>query len=56
MHIYIITLFPELFTSFFDTSLLKKAQEKKLITLHFINPRTYCTDKHQQVDDQVYGG
>ena len=56
MNLYLISLFPELFTSFFDTSLLKKAQEKNLITTHFINPRTYCQDKYQQVDDQIYGG
>jgi tRNA (guanine37-N1)-methyltransferase len=56
MQFYIISLFPEIFTSFLATSLLQKAQEKKLITFHFINPRTYCTDKHQQIDDQVYGG
>ncbi|MDR0650434.1 MAG: tRNA (guanosine(37)-N1)-methyltransferase TrmD [Candidatus Peribacteria bacterium] len=56
MQFYIISLFPEMFTSFLSTSLLQKAQDKKLITFHFINPRTYCQDKHQQIDDQVYGG
>jgi tRNA (guanine37-N1)-methyltransferase len=56
MQFYIISLFPEIFTSFLSTSLLQKAQEKKLITFHFINPRMYCQDKHQQIDDQVYGG
>lgn len=56
MNIYIVSLFPEIFTSFFNTSLLKKAQEKKIIKIHLINPRIYCTDKHQQIDDQVYGG
>ncbi|MDR0370170.1 MAG: tRNA (guanosine(37)-N1)-methyltransferase TrmD [Candidatus Peribacteria bacterium] len=56
MNIHIISLFPELFTSFFDTSLLQKAQEKKIIKIHLINPRIYCRDKHQQIDDQVYGG
>jgi tRNA (guanine37-N1)-methyltransferase len=56
MQFFIISLFPEIFTSFLSTSLLQKAQEKKLITFHFINPRDYCKDKHQQIDDQVYGG
>ncbi|MDR2415968.1 MAG: tRNA (guanosine(37)-N1)-methyltransferase TrmD [Candidatus Peribacteria bacterium] len=56
MQFYIISLFPEIFTSFLSTSLLQKAQAKNLITFHFINPRSYCRDKHQQIDDQVYGG
>jgi tRNA (guanine37-N1)-methyltransferase len=56
MQIHIISLFPEIFDSFLSTSLLQKAQEKKLITFHLVNPRTYCTDKHQHIDDQVYGG
>jgi tRNA (guanine37-N1)-methyltransferase len=56
MHIHIISLFPEIFDSFLSTSLLQKAQEKNLITFHLINPRQYCTDKHQQIDDQIYGG
>jgi tRNA (guanine37-N1)-methyltransferase len=56
MHLHIISLFPEIFDSFLSTSLLQKAQEKKLLSFHCINPRKYCTDKHQQIDDQVYGG
>jgi tRNA (guanine37-N1)-methyltransferase len=56
MHFHLISLFPDIFTSFLSTSLLQKAQEKKLISFHVINPRTYCTDKHAQIDDQIYGG
>jgi tRNA (guanine37-N1)-methyltransferase len=56
MHLHIISLFPEIFDSFLSTSLLQKAQEKKLLSFHCINPRDYCSDKHQQIDDQVYGG
>lgn len=56
MRYYIITLFPEIFNSFLDTSLLAKAREKKLIDFFFINPRDFCTDKQRQVDDQIYGG
>ena len=54
MHIYIITLFPEIFDSFFNTSLLKKAQENWLLKIDFCNPRQFCTDKHQQIDDEIY--
>ena len=54
MNIHIISLFPELFESFFSTSLLKKAQEKWIINIDFCNPRQFCTDKHQQIDDEIY--
>lgn len=55
MNFYIISLFPEIFDSFFSTSLLKKAQEKWIITVKFYNPRKFCKDKHQQIDDEIYG-
>lgn len=54
MHIHIISLFPELFDSFFSTSLLKKAQEKWILKISFCNPRQFCKDKHQQIDDEIY--
>ena len=55
MHIHIISLFPEIFESFFSTSLLKKAQESWILNIDFCNPRKFCTDKHQQIDDEIYG-
>lgn len=55
MHIHIVSIFPDIFKSFIETSLIKKAQEKKLISFSFINPRTFCPGKHQQVDDTIYG-
>ena len=54
MYIHIVSLFPELFDSFFSTSLLKKAQEKSILKIDFCNPRQFCTDKHQQIDDEIY--
>ena len=54
MHIHIVSLFPELFDSFFSTSLLKRAQEKSILKIDFCNPRQFCTDKHQQIDDEIY--
>ncbi len=56
MHIHFVSLFPEIFDSFVSTSIIKKAQEKKLLRFSVITPRDFCTDKHQQVDDTVYGG
>ena len=55
MHIHIVSIFPDIFKSFLETSLIKKAQEKKILTFEYINPRTFCPDKHQQVDDRIYG-
>lgn len=54
MNIHIISLFPELFDSFFSASLLKKAQEKWILSIDFCNPRKFCKDKHQQIDDEIY--
>ena len=54
MHIHIISLFPEIFDSFFATSLLQKAQKKWILDIDFCNPRAFCTDKHQQIDDEIY--
>lgn len=54
MNIHIISLFPEIFDSFFSTSLLKKAQEREILSIDFCNPRQFCKDKHQQIDDEIY--
>ena len=56
MQIHIVSLFPELFESFLHTSLISKAQEKQILHFTLHTPRDYCQDKHQQVDDQIYGG
>ena len=56
MHISFITIFPEVYTSFLETSLIKKAQEKNILTFDMINPRDFCDDKHKQIDDVIYGG
>src|SRR5699024_9723583 len=52
----ILTLFPEMFKGVLDTSILKKAQENDAFTYNLINFREYSTDKHQKVDDYLYGG
>lgn len=54
MHIHIISIFPEIFDSFLNVSLIKKAQEKNILTFSRIDPRDFCLDKHRQVDDIVY--
>lgn len=56
MNVHIITLFPELFQSTFSKSIIKRAQDKKLLTLNLINLRQWGIGKHKQVDDKPYGG
>ena len=56
MHFHIVTLFPEIYDSFLKTSLINKAIEKGVLSFSFTNPRKFCLDRHQQVDDEIYGG
>jgi tRNA (guanine37-N1)-methyltransferase len=54
--IEIITLFPEVFTSFLQASLLGKAVANGLIVVERTNPRDFAPGRHRQVDDSPYGG
>lgn len=56
MNIHIITIHPELLESPFSHSILKRAQQKELVSLHLHNLREYSLDKHKSVDDYAYGG
>lgn len=56
MRFYIVTLFPESFSSYFGSSMLKRAQEDKKIKISFCNPRDYTRDRHHRVDQRPYGG
>ncbi|MCF7906687.1 tRNA (guanosine(37)-N1)-methyltransferase TrmD [Patescibacteria group bacterium] len=56
MQFDIITIFPHIFGHYFQTSILKKAQEKKLISINIHDLRDWATDKHKTVDDTPYGG
>src|SRR3989344_5128076 len=56
MKISILTLFPQMFQGPFDYSIVKRAQEKKLIELNFIDIREFGVGKHKTVDDKPYGG
>lgn len=55
MHITFVTIFPEIYTSFVETSLIKKAQEKHIVSFDTVDPRAFCDDKHKQIDDEIYG-
>jgi len=56
MQIDILTLFPAMFDGPFTESILKRAQEKQLLSVRLHDIRNYATDKHRTVDDTPYGG
>ena len=56
MRISIISLFPEMFTGFIETSIIKKAVLKEIVSLDVIDMRSFTQDKHNRVDDSPYGG
>ncbi len=56
MRIDIISVIPELMTSAFSHSILKRAATKGLVEVNLINLRDYATDKHNSVDDYAFGG
>ncbi len=56
MKIQIITLFPEMFEGVLGTSMLWKAQDKKLVEYKLINLRDYGLGPRKTVDDTPYGG
>src|ERR1035437_3479119 len=56
MKISIITLFPEMFKGPFDSSIIKRAIDNKLIEIEFVNLRNFGIGPHQMVDDTPYGG
>jgi tRNA (guanine37-N1)-methyltransferase len=52
----ILTLFPKLCAGTFTESILKKAQENRLIQVRCLNIRDWATDKHHVTDEPPYGG
>ena len=56
MRFDIITIFPNIFPTVLNESILKRAQEKKKVTIKVHNLRDYTKDKYRQVDDRPFGG
>ena len=52
----VLSIFPEMFHSPLNFSLLKKAQEKELIEIDLHDIRDWAEDKHNMTDDAPYGG
>lgn len=56
MNIQVITLFPEILQGFFDTSMMYKAQDKKIAKLECVDLRQFGKGPRRTVDDTPYGG
>lgn len=52
----VLSIFPEMFSSPLQFSLLKKAQEKGLVNIHLHDIRQWASDKHRMTDDAPFGG
>lgn len=53
---YVITLFPEIFSGYVNSSILEKAITRDLLAVKLINIRDFAFDKHRTCDDYTYGG
>ncbi|MBK9421463.1 MAG: tRNA (guanosine(37)-N1)-methyltransferase TrmD [Flavobacteriales bacterium] len=56
MRIDILTALPSLLDSYFNDSILRRAQEKGSAEVHIHDLRTFSEDKHKRVDDYPFGG
>ena len=56
MRFDIITIFPKIFDSYLNESILKRAQKNKLIDIKIHNLQDFTEDKHRKVDDRPFGG
>ncbi len=56
MQIFVLTIFPEIFSSFLKTSLIEKAIKKNILSIDIVNIRDFSSPPHYKVDDEPYGG
>lgn len=56
MKIRVLTLFPELFELYLSQTILKRANEKKILDYDIVNIRDYSNGKHNGIDDTPFGG
>lgn len=56
MKFYVVTIFPQMFESYLDESIIGRAQDEEQIRITFVDPREFTEDKHRQVDAPPYGG
>ena len=51
-----VTLFSNLIDGYFKDSILKRAIDKDLLDINYLNPRDFSLNKHSKVDDTAFGG
>jgi len=51
-----VTLFPNLLEGYFGDSILKRAMEKEIFSVEYMDPREFSENKHSKVDDTAVGG
>jgi tRNA (guanine37-N1)-methyltransferase len=56
MVFHLVTIFPESIKGYFNCSILKRGQKKKLIKIKYCDPRDFVKDKHKKTDDKPFGG
>lgn len=56
MRITILTIFPEMFEGFLNTSIIKKARLKNIVDIEVADFRQFTKDKHNRVDEYPFGG
>ncbi|MEK7233243.1 MAG: tRNA (guanosine(37)-N1)-methyltransferase TrmD [Elusimicrobiota bacterium] len=56
MKIDFVTLFPGMFSSVMDASMMARAKDKGLLEWACVNPRDFTQDRHHKVDDRPFGG
>ena len=56
MRFDVLTLFPDMFPGYLSQSILNKAMQRDLVSIHVHNMRDWATEKHQKIDDRPFGG
>lgn len=56
MKFIVLTLFKEMFEPFVNTSIIKRAIQKDIVSIDVVDIRDFTTDKHNRVDFPPYGG
>jgi len=51
-----VTLFANIIEGYFQDSILKRAIDKNILEIDYVNPRNFSTNKHMKVDDTAVGG
>lgn len=56
LHFHVVTLFPELISTYVETSIIGRGIKAERLSVRTYNPRDFATDSYRKVDDTPYGG